>query len=266
MLNDERISMKKCGSGWKRKVITIIVIMSLMSSMIIQKEPFEIKAANYVMEGNTTIVFDGERTKELYRAVLTPEGLEIRAQFFYNSSATLSYHTKYLYFTPVETGCDPLALGNQCKRITAIHTKTEYVGDRTYTTFFVPAATIESYAREFFGSEALKQPEGVTLYMSQGFVLKRRESAQDEWKIDRSPVYSTVIDIQGAAAWTYDTMYNFSGYYDVPIKVSASSFLCSVKSANEEWGITQSSAGTAKVGATVTAKLYISSASFTNSV
>lgn len=246
--------MKKCGSGWKRKVITIIVIMSLMSSMIIQKEPFEIKAANYVMEGNTTIVFDGERTKELYRAVLTPEGLEIRAQFFYNSSATLSYHTKYLYFTPVETGCDPLALGNRCKRITAIHTKTEYVGDRTYTTFFVPAATIESYAREFFGSEALKQPEGVTLYMSQGFVLKRRESAQDEWKIDRSPVYSSESDIQGAAAWTMETFYNFSGYYDVPIKVSASTFLCSVKSANEEWGITQSSAGTAKVGATVTAK------------
>lgn len=239
----------------KRRVKVSVLIMATLITLLLSvtSKLQTVDAANYVMEGNTTIVFDEGGTRELYEATYTSEGLEIKAEYYHNSAATLSYHTKFLYFTVIESGGNPTSLGNKCKTITAVHKSTEYEGDRSYTTFFVPAATIEGFAREFFGADALKSPDGVTLYMSHGFVLKRRSNSAAEWKIDNSPVYNTVEKIQGAAAWTYDTTNNFKSYFDVPIKVTTTTFNCTVKSADDKRGIVSSSAGTAKVGSTVTA-------------
>lgn len=213
----------------KKRLTALLFIVVLLTTLfpMTASEPQETEAANYIIDGITTIVFDEDGTHELYRATLTTEGLKIRAEYFYNSTATLSYHTKYLYFTVAYSNSNPTGLGNKCRTFSATRLGTEYdeESNKTYETFYVPAAMIEQYARELCGTDALRNPEGVTLYMSQGFVLKRRNSATAEWKIDNGPVYNTLTGIRGAANWSYDTLYNFAGYFDVPIKVVSKSTL-----------------------------------------
>lgn len=201
--------------------------------------------ANAVVDTNLTIVMR-EDGSEMYDIYVEQGNLIIRAKYFHNSRATLSYHTEYLYFTAADTNGKPLSGGKYYSFDVPTQRSLIDSGvyNESYEVFSVPAAMIREWAQSLTGLSA--NGNRLTVYLSHGFVLKKRNNEQGQWKYEKSPVYHTLEGIRRAAAWSYETYENFSSYFDVPLVLDLTTYKLEV--VGTEGGITYNSANNVEAG------------------
>ncbi len=207
----------------KQKGITKKAILCAIAlALLIPLTALVVKAIAASVATNLTVV-KGADGSYLYEVETENGVVKIKAEYFHNSQATLSYDTKYLYFTKTSTGRNPTS-----KEYVPIDTSTinryNYTdGSQTFEVFSIPVDRVYQVVTDLYGAEFVKEPENLDnleLYLSQGFVLKRRDTAQDEWNVDVGPVYNTPAGIQGAAGWSFETRSNFQYYFDCQLKLN----------------------------------------------
>lgn len=142
--------------------------------------------------------------------------LIIQGEYHSDSTATLSYHTSQLYFTAEHSDGNPTSVKYRSFGVSKHDMK---VSDGlSYDTYVVPRETLEGYIYEFFSEEELKSGT-VTIYMSEGYQLKKRSSADEPWGTPYGRVYNSLEDIRGAAEWSETTEKNFKLYFDIPLQI-----------------------------------------------
>ncbi len=182
------------------------------------------------VRGNHKIYFDEERN------------LVVQGDYYTKSTATMSYHTAELYFTKQNTDSNPgrVAAGERYTADVFCHTsepadKPDYVLD----TFTVSRAELEEMIRYLYGEDGLNSPQ--TVYISEGFILKCRNSASDDWSYLTGRTYSSLAAIRGAADWSGTTWKNFKNYYDTAITVSLTRYDLTVQADDNSHGTTYGS-------------------------
>ncbi len=200
----------------KKQIAMLLLIVTIVALFPVRRT--EAAPASIGVVGNTHITYNSNG-HQLYEITVKNGSLHVKGEYYSNSSALLSYHTEYLYFTTEPTGgypktadkCYPVRVHDH---IRTNSTTPGYVHD----TYVIDAGTLEKVAERLFGDRnALKG--GRTVYISEGYVLKRRSSATNpKWKYDTEEL-DTIDAIRKAAGWSTTTKDNFQYYYDIELKL-----------------------------------------------
>lgn len=194
-------------------------------------------AANFEVQTNLTVVKD-PKGNGLYTVTTENGVIKMRFQYIHNSSATLSYNTRFLYFTKDDSNDNPT--GVECVTVdvgecagdglaeagVSRYTSTE--GNFAYEIFEISENRLREIIKALYGEDYLNNPknlDNVSLYVSQGFVLKQRKTAQDEWSYDGTDKEkNTLAGIRGAAGWSDGTWNNFKYYFDCPLRLNVAKY------------------------------------------
>lgn len=245
-----------------KRLVAGLVLLSLFVAMlpISSANPQTAEAASFIVDTNLTIAL-GEDGSDLYRVVVEDGYLKVQVEYYHNSTATLSYHTEYLYFTADDTDGNPkkgnyesVHVGTATASSYPVKRVEESAGNKTYTTFMIPTSTMREFAESLTGKSA--NGNELDIYMSQGFVIKTRSSStSSNWKYG-STVYSTETGIQGAASWSATTRFNFEAYFDVPLTLDLTTYNLTVQTDNEEAGYVSGSQTSIEAGQTMSPKAH----------
>lgn len=144
--------------------------------------------------------------------------LIVTGYYYSNSSATLSYHTAYIYFHAAYSNGFPLGVtaGKRYSVYVGWHdskpsaTRPGYVED----TYYVDRNTLRKMVETLYGTEELTGQKQV--YMSEGFCIKKRPSATVPWSQSHmtNRVYNSLTSIREAEEWSATTEDNFQYYFD----------------------------------------------------
>lgn len=144
--------------------------------------------------------------------------LIVTGKYLSNSKATLSYHTNCLYFTRESTNGNPGAAAKVFPVDVTVHgSKSSSAPGYVEDTFTVRKSELTEMALYLYEEEELKGKTNIVFYISEGFCLKSRNSASDEWTLLTGRTYSSLSDIRNAAKWTKGTWNGFAKYYDTQI-------------------------------------------------
>lgn len=178
------------------------------------------------VRGNHEICFDEDRN------------LVVRGRYYTKSTATLSYHTSELYFTKQKTDSNPegVPAGERYTADVFLHTSVpdDRDPDYVYDTFTISRAELEEVVRYLYGEDGLSSPQPV--YISEGFILKCRNSTFDDWNYLTGRTYSSLAAIRSAADWSETTRTNFQYYYDTAITLSLTRYNLTVKVDDDSHG------------------------------
>lgn len=199
----------------KKLLAILLLIVMIVSALPVQST--DAAPASIGVVGNTHITYD-DYGNPLYTIYVENGSLYIKGEYATDSKALLSYHTEYLYFTTEPTGGYPKT-ASRCYPV-KVHSHKSEPSERpgyVYDTYVINAKTLEDAADFLFGDRnALKG--GRQVYISEGYVLKRRSSASDVWKYS-SEELDTIDKIRNAAEWSAATKRNFRNYYDIELNL-----------------------------------------------
>ncbi|MGN1084186.1 MAG: hypothetical protein ACI4QX_04235, partial [Lachnospiraceae bacterium] len=234
----------------KRRLTALLLLFAIFITLLPEKAA--LASPTYVGNiGNVNITYD-DAGNELYKIYVEDGALKVRGKYFSQGSATLSYHTEYLYFTTEYTDGNPTGATKYYP--VNVHDHISQPADEAgyvYDTYTIEDVDLQAALIHLFGPDALKTGEK-QLYISEGYVLKRWNSAKAEWECDSSPVYSTLEGIRGAAEWSGSTYKNFINYFDIPITLNLTSYTLTVKVNDIKGGIARQEKGTYYAGDTGT--------------
>lgn len=220
----EKYSLKNKITAWLVLFATLVALVPVSSV-----KPKQVVAANDVGTiGNTKVVYTGG---DQFNVQLSGnKDLEIVGKYYHNSQATQSYRSSVLYFTLEDTDGNPMSAS---KKFVYTFSTTEVrdmgVDEEGYmnTLLRMRSDKFKEMIRYFFSEEEIKEMESVTIYMSEGFKLIKRNSASDPWGAPYG-FYNTLEGIRNAGegrwSWSETTKTNFRWYFDAPLKFSSEDF------------------------------------------
>ncbi len=245
---------KKVG---KRVTAVILTIATLFSAFLFTQSKPRIALAEdeiYVEGlGKVQVLHEGD---DGYRIFLDEDkNLIVEGQYFHNSTATVSYHTAFLYFGKEHKNGNPTT--GTCQSFNVVKhdsRESEIDPNLVYDTYKVSNANLQMMIRNFFGVEGVKTSQ--TVYMSEGYYLKERPSTSVPWNnshIKTGRAYSSLEEIREAADWSDTTWKNFESYYDIELSLNLSpdTYNITVNCDPEEGGYIRNYRESAAPGATV---------------
>ena len=223
--------------GKRKLAILVLIAMFVTMFPMAASSPVEAEAAGADVSTNLTIV-KGENGNELYSVEMRNGALYYTTRYYHSSSATISYHTRYFYFTAKGTGGNPT--GGYYRSITrrGDEAAERWVdGNYQYETYMFSQEDMDSIISDLCGTDPEDRDE-VELYVSQGFIIKRRNSASDpNWTYYENEIYNTLNGIQYKAKdpkngdiikWSSTTRDNFKHYFDCPLQLNVKTYTASV--------------------------------------
>lgn len=196
-------------------LVVLFMLISMLPVVAVKTKTAEAAGTIYIEGiGMLEVLYSGDSG---YRITLDAnKNLVITGEYFTDSGATLSYHTSVLYFATRDSGTNPGSLtDSECFPVSVYYHETEISGSKSYDTYTVSRAKLEEMIRTLYGEDGLKTSH--TVYVSEGFQLKKRDSASDNtWDV-YGDVYSSLSEIRKAASWSDTTYANFANYYDIQI-------------------------------------------------
>lgn len=239
----------------KKRLMACLVVMFMLISMLpvmaVKTKTAEAAGTIYIEGiGILEVLHSGD---DGYTISLDEDkNLKVMGKYFTDSNATLSYHTSVLYFATKSSGKNPGSLADsECFPVDVYNHEIEISGSDSYDTYTVPRDKLEEMIRTLYGEEGLKTSHKV--YVSEGFQLKKRDSASDEWDV-YGDVYSSLSEIRRAASWSDTTYTNFANYYDIQITLKLVKYNITVEAG--EGGSVGQSHYEAYEGDDVTIKAY----------
>ena len=241
-----------------RRAMAVILGFTMLFSMFLfaQSKPKSALAEDEIYIaglGKVQILHEGN---DGYRIILDEnKNLIIRGEYFHDSSATMSYHTSFLYFGKEHKNGNPTTGTYHSFNVINHDTReSESDSNLVYDTYKVSNADLQMMIRNFFGVEGVKASQ--TVYMSEGYYLKERPSASVPWNsshIKTGKVYSSLEEIREAADWSETTRQNFANYYDIELSLNLSpdTYNITVNCDPEEGGYIRNYRESAAPGATV---------------
>lgn len=182
---------------------------------------------------NLTVVKD-DSGNSLY-TVETKNGIiNYKTRYVHSDTAVLSYHTQYFYLTKERVNGDPTSTTHYRIDRDLLATKEENNG--TIINFQIPQYMIEEAIEILYGESYLYDQSKLTnvlLYLSHGFIIKRRPTANDAWEYYYDTVYNTATDIRDNAKdpyngtkvnWSTGTKSNFQYYFNCPLKINVAKY------------------------------------------
>lgn len=147
--------------------------------------------------------------------------IEISATYYSVPNVKTSYHTEWLCFSKYPSNQNPgtaqpkieFAVGSSQNHSIRVN------GSFSTDTFIISGEKLIDEVRKWYrNDDALFKPEGITVYLSDIFVLKTRKTESSPWQIDHNgPRYDSLKKIQEAAEWSETTKKGFCDYYDAEI-------------------------------------------------
>ncbi len=210
----------------RKKVTAFVALLATLLTLFpaAAAKPEEAKAA---MEEAGTVFIEGvgnlrilfERDDGYVIALDEHENLVITGTYHHNPDAEISYHTKYLYLTKEDTGGNPTSGGQKTYIDFEIdkHHETRVGTNSIRDTYKVNVIELKEKVKNLFNDKTFEGP--YTVYLSEGFVIKRRPGGKGDWKPDSGPVYNTLDGIRGAQniRWSTSTWNGFENYFDAKI-------------------------------------------------
>ncbi len=207
-----------------KRITAFVLLAALLLSMLFPVQIGDSRKAKAATIGSVAVEGIGE-VKVLYSGNSYKVGLNenhdlvIEGQYYYNSAATLSYHTTKLAFTTAETGYNPGG-ALPCVELSVSHRSMDagvVDGDRVSDVYTVSSSEIERMLTTLYGDTAFTETHKV--YMSEIFCIKTRSSGSSNWNVDYSKEYKSLDAIrnQSPAAWSVETYNNFRFYYDMEL-------------------------------------------------
>lgn len=202
----------------KKRFMVVLLLLATIISMfpMVSVRPKKAEAADTIYIeglGNLRILHQGG---DGYTISLSDgKDLIISGNYFSNSDALVSYHTERLFFTKERTGGNPTDF--QYYEHNVHDHEIRYGQNRSYDTYTVPREVLVEMLLELFGEEGLKTKQKVR--MSEGYIIKERDTADSEWEYLYDEEYSSLTGIQKARDWSNTTKLNFANYYDIEIEL-----------------------------------------------
>ncbi|MBR6538178.1 MAG: leucine-rich repeat protein [Lachnospiraceae bacterium] len=221
--------MKKCKFPKKSILILLLAILIPLGALVATA------IAATTATTNLTVVKDPSGNN-LYTVETVKGVINYSTRYVHSSSAVLSYHTQTFYFTKENTGGNPTSVLNYPIDRNAIKSSDYVEGGFTYAAFSIPQYVVEDAIAYLYGQDYLYDQSklvDVKLYLSHGFIIKRRSSASAEWEYYDSPVYNSLTGIQNEAedpyngaivTWPSSTYQNFQFYFDCPLKLNVAKY------------------------------------------
>ncbi len=146
--------------------------------------------------------------------------LEIVGRYYHDSNATLSYRSYALYFTLQASGGNPMSVGSADRYTYILNGRRDGgVDEKGYirAVFTMKHEELLEMLEWLFEKEELRKGNSVTVYMSEGFKLVKRNSPNDSWSAPYGQILNSLEKVRNAAGWTETTFNNFEMYFDVPL-------------------------------------------------
>ncbi len=212
-----------------KRIMGALLLLSMLTAAapVVVSRPEEVKAdsagTTYIEGiGHVTILYESASG---YKYCLDQnQNLYVTGVYYTSPYATTSYHTQRLYFTRYHSGGDPTNSGQRFYYVvpeshtTRPASRPDYVQD----TYKVSNQKLTAMLRYLFEGEIdLLKESPQQIYMSEGFSLKTRKSANGSWRIQSSPIYKSYDEMMNAGngswQWSGETQMDLMSHYDAPL-------------------------------------------------
>lgn len=225
----------------KKKLMAWILLFCMITAVLpaAVSPPVDAQAAGNTihLEGIGDVQVIQSRPDGYSICLDSDRNLIVTGRYYTRSKATLSYHTSVLYFTKEKTNKNPGAMELYYPVDVFTHQSIPEASDPNFVrdTYTVSREQLEEMIRYLYGEDGLNESQEV--YVSEGFILKYRNTPSEDWKFNEGKTYSSLSAIRSAANWSETTYENFAKYYDTQITLSLTRYTLTVKANDDNGGI-----------------------------